>query len=54
MFPAATKHSGHARVVVSPLYFYVGPKMCHADQHNARPTLPITPQAKDYRVTLSA
>jgi hypothetical protein len=31
MFPAATKRSGQARSVVSPLYFYVGPKIRQSD-----------------------
>jgi hypothetical protein len=45
MFVAAMKDSSEARVVVSPLYFYVRPMMCHAHQHTARPTLHLKPQA---------
>jgi hypothetical protein len=38
MFLAATKHTSEARIVVSPLYFYVAPMMCHPHRHAARPT----------------
>jgi hypothetical protein len=45
MFLAATKHTSEARIVVSPLYFYVAPMMCHPHRHAARPTQRFKPQA---------
>jgi hypothetical protein len=49
MFVAAMKDRSEARVVVSPLYFYVRPMMCHSYQHTARPTQRFKSQAMTLR-----